>query len=33
VGIHHLDMAKGYKERAERRFGKQIAFAFEDSAA
>ena len=33
AGLHHLDMAKGYKERAERRFGKQIAFAFENNAA
>ncbi len=33
VGLHHLDMAKGYRERAERRFGGQIAFAFEDGAA
>jgi hypothetical protein len=33
AGLHHLDMAKGYKERAERRFGKQISFAFENNAA
>jgi len=33
VGLHHLGMAKGYRVRAERRFGKQIAFAFENSAA
>jgi hypothetical protein len=32
-GLHHLDTAKGYKERAERRFGKQIAFAFGNNAA
>ncbi len=33
AGIHHLDMAKGYRERAERRFGKQIAFTFGHNAA
>lgn len=33
MGLHHLDTAKGYKERAERRFGKQIDFAFGNSAA
>jgi hypothetical protein len=33
VGLHHLDMSKGYRQRAESRFGKQIAFEFEDSAA
>jgi hypothetical protein len=33
AGLHHLDVAKGYKARAERRFGKQIAFNFECNAA
>ncbi len=29
AGLHHFSMARGYKNRAERRFGKQAGFGFE----
>ena len=31
VGLHHFNMAHGYRDRAERRFGKQAAFCFDQS--
>jgi len=31
AGLHHFGMARGYKDRAERRFGKQAAFSFEST--
>ena len=29
AGLHHFNMARGYRDRAERRFGKQAAFCFD----
>jgi hypothetical protein len=28
AGLHHLVMARGYRDRAERRYGRQAAFSF-----